>query len=70
MDEFYIELQDSNGTGYGVVDKWTGEELYFENLEDASLEAKARVESDYPLARVINVRTGKVVDWFQRHTTT
>ena len=66
MTEFYIELQDADGTSYGCTDKFTGEAMYFEDLEDARLYAKGQVNETYILARVINAQTGRVVDFFQR----
>lgn len=66
MTEFYIELQDAAGTGYGCTDRFTDEALYFEDLDEARLYAKGQVDETYILARVINAQTHRVVDFFQR----
>lgn len=65
MTEFYIELQDAAGTGYGCTDR-NGDEMYFEDLDEARLYAKGQVNETYILARVINAQTRRVVDFFQR----
>ena len=66
MTEFYVELQDSDGTCYGTTDPWTDETIYFEDLDEARMYAKNQVSEEYILARVIEVARGRVVDFFQR----
>lgn len=65
MTDFYIELQDAQGTYYGATDI-TDEVVYFEDLDDARLFAKGQLSEQYVLARVINYQTGRVEDFFQR----
>lgn len=66
MNEFYVELQDANGTCYGTTDEWTDDILYFENLDDARMYAKSQLDDEFILARVINADSKQVVDFFQR----
>ena len=67
MTEYYVELQDARGTAYGTTDPWTDETLYFEDLDEARMFAKAQLDNTYILARVIESgHRGRVVDFFQR----
>lgn len=66
MSEFYVELQDSDGTAYGTTDPWTDETLYFDDLEEARLFAKGQLYDNVVLARVVDEVSGRVVDFFQR----
>jgi len=66
MTEFYVELQDRDGTAYGTTDPWTDETIYFEDLNEARMYAKNQVSEQYILARVIEVGQGRVVDFFQK----
>ena len=66
MTEFYVELQDRDGTCYGTTDPWTDETIYFEDLNDARMYAKNQVSEQYVLARVIEAGRGRVVDFFQK----
>jgi len=66
MNEFYVELQDADGTCYGTTDAWTDQTVYFEDLDEARMYAKSQLDSTYILARVIEANTGRVVDFFQR----
>ena len=66
MNEFYVELQDKDGTCYGTTDAWNDETLYFECLDEARMYAKSRVGDEYILARVIEAGRGRVIDFFQR----
>ena len=66
MTEFYVELQDADGTCYGTTDPWTDETIYFEDLDDARMYAKNQVSDEYILARVIEAGRGRVVDFFQK----
>ena len=68
MTEFYVELQDADGTCFGATDPWTDETIYFEDLEEARMWAKSQLDETYILARVIETgrdRT-RVMDFFQR----
>lgn len=66
MNEFYVELQDADGTCYGTTDSWTDETIYFEDLDEARMYAKNQVSEQYTLVRVIDAEHGRVVDFFQR----
>jgi hypothetical protein len=66
MTEFYVQLQDADGTCYGTSDPWTAEEIYFEELDDARMFAKDQLNEQFILSQVINYQTGRVVDFFQR----
>jgi len=66
MIEYYVELQDSNGTCYGTTDAWTDEALYFDDLDDARMYAKGKLDDQFILARVIEAGRGRMVDFFQR----
>jgi len=66
MTEFYIQLQDADGTCYGTSDPWTDETIYFEELDEARMFAKGQLNEQFILAQVINYQTGRVVDFFQR----
>ena len=64
MTEFYVELQDADGTYYGTTDAWTDQTVYFDNIDEARMFAKSQLDSTYILARVIEANTGRVVDFF------
>lgn len=66
MTEFYVELQDANGTGYCTTYPFSDETIYFEDLEEVRMYAKSRVSDEYILARVIESGRGNVVDFFQK----
>lgn len=66
MTEFYVELQDADGTCYGTTDPWTDEPIYFEDLDEAKMYAKSRLDEYAILARVIETTRCRVVDFFQR----
>jgi hypothetical protein len=66
MDEYYIDLQDKNGTSYGCSDKWNNE-LYFDDLEDAKMTAKSMLKDHIVLARVINTKNEQVVYYTQNN---
>ena len=69
MTEYYVELQDANGTGYGTPDKWTDEDMYFEDLDEARMYAKSCLSQsdDCILARVIEAGgLSRVVDFFEK----
>lgn len=65
MNEYYIELQDAQGTAYGNLDRW-GEETTYEVLDEARLAAKSLLKGHIVLTRIINARTQDVVDFFER----
>ena len=67
MTEFYVELQDADGTCYGATDS-TGEIAYFDELDEARLFAKAQLNDEFILSRVIGVGNdrSRVMDFFQR----
>lgn len=67
MKEFYVELQDACGTAYGTVDPFTDEQIYFDDLDEARLYAKSRLNNDFVLARVIDCNAHRVVDFFETH---
>jgi hypothetical protein len=65
MDEFYVELQDAQGTCYGTTDRFTDEAIYFDDLDEARMFAKGQLDEQFILARLINAQTGRVVDFFE-----
>lgn len=66
MNEYYVELQDASGTAYGTTDPWTDDFLYFEDLDEARMYARGRLDDTFILARVIDTGKHRVVDFFQR----
>ena len=65
MTEFYVELQDADGTYYGATDR-TGEVAYFDDLDEARMFARAQLDDqNCALARVVNDQTGRIVDFFK-----
>jgi hypothetical protein len=64
MNEYYIELQDAQGTGYGCTDI-AGNEMYFEDLNEARLFAKSKLKDHIVMTRIIDVQTNDVVDFFE-----
>ena len=67
MTEFYVELQDADGTCYGATDR-TGEVAYFDDLDEARMFAKDQLTDEFILSRVIGVGNdrSRVMDFFQR----
>jgi hypothetical protein len=65
MTEFYVELQDADGTCFVFTDPWDDETIYFEDLDEARMYAKNQVNEQYILVRVIEDGTGRVVDYFK-----
>jgi len=65
MNEYYIEMQDAQGTCYGATDI-TGEVAYLEDLDEARMFAKAQLDEQFVLSRVVNDQTGRIMDFFQR----
>jgi hypothetical protein len=68
MTEFYVELQDANGTYYGTID-FTGEAAYFDDLDEARMFAKAQLDEQFILSRIVNDQTGRIIDFFEYHIT-
>jgi hypothetical protein len=66
MNGYYIELQDAQGTGYGCTDM-AGNEMYFEDLNEARLCAKSKLKDHIVLARIIDVQSHNVVDFFKKY---
>jgi hypothetical protein len=65
MTEFYVELQDADGTCFVFTVPWDDETIYFEDLDEARMYAKNQVNEQYILVRVIEDGTGRVVDYFK-----
>jgi hypothetical protein len=65
MTEFYVQVQDADGTCYGTSDHAGDETIYFEELDEARMFAKAQLDEQFILAQVINYQTGRVVDFFR-----
>lgn len=65
MTEYYVELQDAAGTYYGATD-FTGESAYFDDLDEARMFAKAQLDEQFILARIVDNQTGRIMDFFQR----
>lgn len=64
MNEFYVELQDAEGTYYGATD-FTGEVAYFDDIDEARMFAKGQLDEQFILARVVNDQTGRIMDFFK-----
>lgn len=65
MDEFYVELQDTDGTYYGTTD-WHDEPIYFDDIDDARMYAKDQLDDRYIVARIIDSANQRVVDFVKR----
>ena len=66
MNEFYIELQDADGTAYLHTDI-TGQVPYYDELDDAKFAAKSALTDRYVVTRVIDTKDKSVVDFFERY---
>jgi hypothetical protein len=64
MSEYYVELQDSQGTCYLATD-FTHAVVYFEDLDEARMFAKAQLDENFVLARVVQDQTDRVMDFFR-----
>ena len=64
MTEFYVQMQDANGTAYGTCYPFTDDTIYFDDIAEAKMYAKGRLSDEYILAQVIDAYTGRVVDFF------
>jgi hypothetical protein len=60
MDEFYVEVQDAEGTAYLCDGS-------YDDLNATRLSAKSGLRAGYVLARVINTTTKEVVDFFEKN---
>ena len=61
-EEFYVDLQDSDGNSYGYY-------IYFDDIDEARMYAKSRLEAlDWvTVASVVeNGGRGRVMDYFVR----
>ena len=65
MAEYYVDLQDANGTCYGTTDR-NDDALYFDDLDEARMYAKDQLSEEYAVARVIDASSKRVVDFFKR----
>lgn len=65
MTEYYVDLQDANGTCYGTVDR-NDDVIYFDDLDEARMYAKDQLSDEYIVVKVIDVGSGRVVDFFKR----
>lgn len=66
MTEFYVEVQDADGTCYATTDPWTDDAIHFEDLDEARMFAKSQLDDTYILARVIEDSKCRVVDFFYK----
>lgn len=66
VNEFYVELQDKNGTCYGTTDPWTDEAITFDDIDEARMYAKGKLDDQFILARIVETGKNRVVDFFQR----
>ena len=64
MNEFYVEVQDADGTAY-VHNDITRNVVCYETLEAARFAAKSCLTDKYVVARVINAVTHEVSDFFE-----
>jgi hypothetical protein len=65
MTEFYVDVQDADGTCYVTTDPRADETIYFDDLDEARMFAKAQLDEQFILSRVIDDRS-RVMDFFQR----
>ena len=65
MKEYYVDLQDANGTCYGTVDR-NDDVLYFDDLDEARMYAKDQLSEEYVVVKVIHAGSQRVVDFFKR----
>jgi|LauGreDrversion4_2_1035121.scaffolds.fasta_scaffold187432_7 hypothetical protein len=64
MNEYYVMMEDSEGTNSIVEDFWD-DVIFFNNLDDARLIAKeAAKKADVIVARILDADTDKVVEYF------
>ena len=65
MSQYYIHLEDENGTGYGHCYPFSNDEIIHEDLDEARMDAKNQLRGDIVLAKIVECRTGRVVDFFE-----
>ncbi len=63
MAEYYIELQDAQGTGYCSTDI-RDNVIYYDDLDDARMDAKNSLSDFFIASRIIDIQTRRVVDFF------
>ena len=64
MNEYYIELQDAQGTCYSATDI-TDNVVYYDDLDEARLAAKGNLNDVFIVSRVIDTQARRVVDFFR-----
>lgn len=65
MSEYYVDLEDANGTSYGTVDR-NDEVIYFDDIDEARMYAKDQLSEEYIVVKVIDAGSKRVVDFFKR----
>ena len=65
MTEYYIHLEDENGTGYGHSYPFSNDEIIHEDLDEARMDAKNQLRGRIVLAKIVDKRNGRVVDYFE-----
>lgn len=65
MADYYVDLQDANGTCYGTVDS-NDDVIYFDDIDEARMYAKDQVSEEYVVVKVIDAGSKRVVDFFKR----
>lgn len=68
MTKFYVELQDNEGTCYGTTYPRSNETMYFDDLDEARMYVKSKMNTlDWvTVARVIETGRRGVRDYFVR----
>lgn len=64
MTEYYIELQDAQGTGYCATDV-RDNVLYYDDLDDARMDAKSHLNDFFVVSRIIDTQTKQALDFFR-----
>ena len=65
MTEYWIDLQDKDGTSYGHCYPNTNYQCFYEDLDEARMDAKSLLRDEIVLARVVDYNTGRIVDFFE-----
>ena len=68
-EEFYVLLEDSDGTCYGTYYPHSDEPIYFDDLDEARMYAKSRLEALDCVTVASVVETSgrrRVMDYFVR----
>ena len=63
MTEYYIEMQDAEGTSYGSTDIMDNI-IYYDDLDEARMDAKNSLSDFFVVSRIIDTQTKRVVDFF------